>query len=185
MVRRIVTGISENGRPRIVSDAEVPRSPKSTMTPGFANCLVWATQVPASPGADPTMSLRSWVPGPGETIALTVTFPPDSVYADPAFDPAAAAAEQLEATPGLAELFEPDNPGMHTTPTVDYGVVLDGEITLDLDGETAVLGPGDIVVQNSTRHAWRNPGSKAATVSFAMIGVPETSAVRSRKAAEV
>jgi mannose-6-phosphate isomerase-like protein (cupin superfamily) len=111
------------------------------------------------------------VPGPGETIALTVTFPPASVYADPGFDPAAAGAEQLEATPGLAELFEPDAPGMHTTPTVDYGVVLKGEIVLDLDGgEVATLGPGDIVVQNRTRHAWRNPGTEPATVFFVLIG---------------
>lgn len=186
MVRRIVTGVNEGGKSTIVSDAEPPRSPKSTKTPGFANYLLWATKAPASPGADPTMSLRSWVPAPGETIALTVTFPPDSVYADPAFDPAAAAAEQLEATPGLAELFEPDNPGMHTTPTVDYAVVLDGEIVLDLDGETAVLGPGDFVVQNSTRHAWRNPGTRPATLFFVMIGAHETdTAVRIQPAAEV
>ncbi len=80
------------------------------------------------------------------------------------------------AVPGLAELFEPDNPGMHTTPTVDYGVVLEGEIVLDLDaGETTLLRPGDVVVQNGTRHAWRNPGTRPATVFFVLIGTGDAS----------
>jgi mannose-6-phosphate isomerase-like protein (cupin superfamily) len=173
MVRRVVTGISESGKPTIVSDGEPPRSRKYTNVPGFANCLVWSTKAPATPSADPTTSLRSWIPGPAETIALTVTFPPDSVYADASYDPTAAAAEQLEAAPGLAELFEQEHPGMHTTPTVDYGVVLDGEIALDLDGESTVMRPGDIIVQNGTRHAWRNPGTKPATVFFVLIGTKD------------
>ncbi|MBW8739123.1 MAG: cupin domain-containing protein [Streptomyces turgidiscabies] len=175
MVRRVVTGVSPSGKPVIISDGEPPRTRQFTHTPGFARSLVWNTGAPAVPSADPTESLKSFVPAPGETIALTVTFPPASVYADPAWDPAAAAGEQLEATPGLAELFEPDNPGMHTTPTVDYGVVLSGEIVLDLDGgEVAALEPGDLVVQNATRHAWRNPGTEPATVFFVLIGAGGT-----------
>jgi len=171
MVRRVVTGVSASGKPVIVSDGEPPRSRQYAHTPGFANSLVWTTAAPAVPATDPTAALRHWVPGPGETIALAVTFPPDSVFADPGFDPAAAGAEQLATTPGLAELFEPDAPGMHTTPTVDYAVVLAGEIVLDLDGgETTLLGAGDIVVQNGTRHAWRNPGSAPATVFFVLMG---------------
>jgi hypothetical protein len=121
MVRRVVTGVDPSGKPVIVSDGEPPVSRQYTHTPGFARSLVWNTTAPAAPSADPTESLKSYIPAPGETIALTVTFPPASVYADPGWDPAAAGAEQLEATPGLAELFEIDNPGMHTTPTVDYG----------------------------------------------------------------
>ena len=137
MVRRVVTGLSDSGKAVIVSDGEPPRSRRRVHTPGFADALVWTTAAPPAPSADPTQALRSWVPGAGETIAMTVTFPPDSVYADPGFDSDAARAEQRVAVPGLAERFEADNPGMHTTPTVDYGVVLDGEIVLDLDaGET-------------------------------------------------
>jgi len=176
MVRRVVTGLSESGKALIVSDGEPPCSRQRVHTPGFADALVWTTTVPPRPAADPTKELRSWVPGPGETIAMTVTFPPDSVYADPAFDAAAAAAEQQQAIPGLAELFEADNPGMHTTPTVDYGVVLEGEIVLDLDaGETTLLRRGDVVVQDGTRHAWRNPGTSPATVFFVLIGAGDAS----------
>jgi mannose-6-phosphate isomerase-like protein (cupin superfamily) len=175
MVRRVVTGVSPSGKPVIVSDGEPPRTRQFTHTPGFARSVVWNTGSPAVPSEDPTADLTNFVPAPGETVALTVSFAPGSVYADPSWDPAAAAAEQLEASPGLAELFEPDNPGMHTTPTVDYGVVLSGEIVLDLDGgETAVLKPGDIVVQNATRHAWRNNSTVPATMFFVLIGAGGT-----------
>jgi mannose-6-phosphate isomerase-like protein (cupin superfamily) len=170
MVRRVVTGVSERGDAVIVSDGPPPISRRRVNVPGFADALVWRTDVPARLSAEPSEP-RSWLPGPGETIAMTVTFPPDSVYADPGFDEAAARAEQLQAVPGLAELFEADKPGMHTTPTVDYAVVLDGEILLDLDaGQTTLLLPGDVVVQNGTRHAWRNPGSTPATIFVVLIG---------------
>jgi mannose-6-phosphate isomerase-like protein (cupin superfamily) len=174
MVRRVVTGLSESGKAVIVSDGDPPISRRRVFTPGFADALVWRTALPARPSAEPSQEPRSWVPGPGETIALTVTFPPDSVYTDPGFDPAAARAEQLSAIPGLAELFEADHPGMHTTPTVDYAVVLEGEPVLDLDaGETTRLRPGDVVVQNGTRHAWRNPGAAPATIFVVLIGAGE------------
>ncbi len=88
---------------------------------------------------------------------MVVTFPPGSVFQSSAFDPNKAVQEQLQATPGLTELFEPNEPGMHTTPTVDYGIVLEGEIWLELDnGKLSKLKKHDIVVQNGTRHAWRN-----------------------------
>ncbi len=103
---------------------------------------------------------------------MMVTFPPDSVFADPSFDGAAAAAENLAKTPGLADLFEPDNPGMHTTPTVDYAVVISGSVVLEVDEGAAVrLEPGDVVVQNGTRHAWRVPPSdEPATIFVILMG---------------
>ena len=176
MPRRVVTGFSE-GKPAVVSDSEPPRTRRHAHTRGFVSSLVWATSAPANLEEDPTLNWKSFVPEPGETVALAITFPPSKVYADPAFDGAAATSEQMEALPGLAELFEPDGSGMHATPTVDYCVVLQGEIVLDLDGgETAELSAGDIVVQNMTRHAWRNVGSEPATVFFVLNGVEKVSA---------
>jgi quercetin dioxygenase-like cupin family protein len=171
MVRRVVTGLSESGKAVIVSDGEPPISRRRVHVPGFADALVWRTAVPARPSTEPSEEPQSWLPGPGETIAMTVTFSSDRVYTDAGFDPVAAREEQLRAVPGLAELFEADKPGMHTTPTVDYAVVLDGELVLDLDaGKTTRLRPGDVVVQNGTRHAWRNPGSTPATIFVVLIG---------------
>lgn len=102
---------------------------------------------------------------------MIVTFPPDEVRMSANFDPVAAGNEQLAATPGIAETFEKDNPGMHTTPTVDYAVVLDGEIWLELDdGKVVHLKRHDTVVQQGARHAWRNRSTKPATLAFVLLG---------------
>ena len=70
----------------------------------------------------------------------------------------AALAEFGDKLPGLGEYLEPDHPGMHTTATIDYEFVVSGRCILELDdGATREVGPGDTVVQNGTRHAWRNP----------------------------
>ncbi|EKT80469.1 hypothetical protein Rwratislav_00210 [Rhodococcus wratislaviensis IFP 2016] len=171
MIRRVVTGLTAGGTPAIVSDGAPPRSHVHTLPPGMVNTLLWHTSARANAmGEDRTRELASYVPAPGDSVALVVTFPPDSVFADPDFDVVAAATEQNKAIPGLAELFEQDSPGMHTTPSVDYGVVLDGEIILDLEQDSTVLRAGDIVVQNGTRHAWRNATDNPAVMFFVLIG---------------
>ena len=58
--------------------------------------------------------------------------------------------------------MDPSDPGMHTTDTIDFEVVLEGTIVLELDdGAEVTLNPGDTVVQNGTRHRWRNRGRQA------------------------
>lgn len=173
-VRRVVTGIGPEGRSGIVSDGPAPRSAQYASVPGFASALLWSS--PAAPrvgsGAvkDETPQV-SFVPGPGETRLMFVTFPPDSVMMRPEFDGAAFGAEFMQKAPGLAETFEMDHPGMHTTNSVDYDVVLDGEIVLELDeGREVTLRRHDVVVQHGTRHAWRNRSDRPATMLFVLIG---------------
>ena len=135
--------------------------------------------VPALPfdGVDPTPAVSSFLPGPGETRFLVVTFPPDAVFGAANFDVEAAVRENLAVSPGLAECFEPD--GMHATPTVDYAIVLDGEIWLELDeGRSTLLRQHDVVVQNGTRHAWRNKSDRSATLAFVLIGAPQHGTAR-------
>lgn len=171
-IRRVVTGHNSSGRAVVASDSAPPRTNKFEHVPGMVSRLVWATSAVAHlpyGGRDPTGAVTSIVPGPGETRLLIVTFPPDSVFASPDFNPEAAMRENLEASPGLAELFEPD--GMHQTPTVDYGIVLEGEVWLELDdGRQDRLQRHDVVVQNGTRHAWRNKTAEPATLAFVLIG---------------
>jgi quercetin dioxygenase-like cupin family protein len=74
--------------------------------------------------------------------------------------------------PGLAERFDPDDPGMHSTPTVDYAVVLEGEVWLVMaGGEGTLLRRGDVVIQNATRHAWRNRSERPATIATVLVGI--------------
>ena len=173
-VRRVVIATNDQGAAEVVVDGSPPRQHDFDNTPGFSQALVWATPaLPSLPynGVDPTPAATSFVPEVGGTRFILLTFPPDSVYADSTFDGAAAGAEAMQQSPGIAELFELDSPGMHTTPTVDYDIVLDGEIWLELsDGQEVKLGTGDIVVQHGARHAWRNKSDRAATIAAILIG---------------
>lgn len=171
-IRRIVTGHDEHGASMVALDGAAPRSDAFVHIRGMMSRLIWATApLPTLPfdATDPTVSVKSIVPPQSGTRFLVVTFPPDSVFFAPDFDPAAATAENLAISPGLAELFEAD--GMHATPTIDYGIVLDGEIWLELDdGRAELLHQHDVIVQNGTRHAWRNKSDRSATLAFILIG---------------
>jgi len=170
-VRRVVTG-NVGGKSKIVSDGGTRRSHVFKSIPGQATTLVWSTPpVPSLPldGSDVISEQSGYVPAPGETRLMIVTFPPDSVMAS--IDPGAAGQEFGVHVPDLAARMEPDNPGMHTTDTVDYGIVLEGEVWLELDdGKEVHLKPQDVVVQNGTRHAWRNKSDKPVTLAFVLIG---------------
>lgn len=171
--RRIVTGI-RGGKSVIVSDGTAPNAHRHVATPGLMTAVVWTTAaVPqlSEEAHEPAPAGVRITPQPGESTLLIVRFPPDSVMADPRFDPAAAGAEYLEHLPGLAELFEHEHPGMHTTESLDYDIVLDGDIWLELDdGVQTHLTTGDIAVQCGTRHAWRNKSERPTTMAFVLIG---------------
>ncbi|MFI7134333.1 cupin domain-containing protein [Nonomuraea sp. NPDC050153] len=171
--RRVVTGVRD-GKSVVVSDGPVPNAHHYTSIPGMMTSVVYATAAtPPLPQDDGECAPARLVvpPAPGETRLVIVTFPPDASMARPQFDPAAADAEQRDFIPGLAERFEADAPGMHRTETVDYDIVLDGEIWLELDdGATTHLATGDVVVQCGTRHAWRNKSDRTATMCFVLIG---------------
>jgi mannose-6-phosphate isomerase-like protein (cupin superfamily) len=71
----------------------------------------------------------------------------------------------------LAQWADPDDPGMHRTASTDYDVVLEGTVGLELDdGVEVMLGPGDIVVLNGTRHRWHNRGDTLARVVSITVG---------------
>ena len=100
------------------------------------------------------------------------TLPPESSVVLPDdLDQEAAEAAVEAALPGLLSHIEPDHPGMHTTATVDYEMVIAGRFILELDDSAQVtLEPGDTVVQNGTRHAWRNPFDEPATFVVVLVG---------------
>lgn len=175
MVRRIVTG-EKNGRSYVVSDGPVANTHDFVSVPGFRTTLAWMTHdVPQLPydgtGTDPVAEITSMLPGPNGSCLIVVSFPPDSVMTSPDFDGAAAAAEQAQFLPGLADSFDPDGSGMHITATVDYDIIIEGELWLELDdGEIRHLKAGDVVIQNGTRHAWRNRTDKPTTMISVMVG---------------
>lgn len=172
--RRVVTGLRD-GRSVFVGDGPAPNCHHYEGWPGFMTSVVWATpRDPAVPFADarePAPPGVAVLPAPGETRLMVVRFPPDSLFADPRFDPARLGEEQAFHLNSLAASFERDDPGMHRTDSLDYGIVLENEIWLELDdGEMRRLGQGDVVVQGGVRHAWRNRSDRPTTMCFVLIG---------------
>ena len=87
------------------------------------------------------------------------------------FDAVAAAQEFAQLQPDMAAVQERDHPGMHRTETIDYVIVLDGEVYLELDDHQEVLlKPHDAIIQNGTRHAWRNRSDRSVLLAVVLIG---------------
>jgi len=172
-VRRVVTGHA-SGKAVIVSDGAPEKNYDFVHLPGMSTALMWATAAqPAVPNdrKDVVSATTTWLPQTGETRFIFLTFPPDSLSMQPDFDGAAVGQEYMEKVPDIAARFEPDHPGMHATDSVDYGIVLDGEVWLELDdGKQIHLKPHDVVIQNGTRHAWRNKTDRPVKMAFILIG---------------
>jgi mannose-6-phosphate isomerase-like protein (cupin superfamily) len=164
-----------NGKSIVESDEQI-EAYEFHSVPGYEHTLIWVNAT--TPDLREKQQLdpypESVVPGPGGTSLHFVTFPPGSVFAEPSFDADAARSEALVRLRGLADHFEREDPAMHRTNTVDYSIVWDGEMWLELDDrQTIRLERGDVVVQNGTRHAWRNKGSKPTTMLFFLNGAKE------------
>jgi mannose-6-phosphate isomerase-like protein (cupin superfamily) len=171
-VRRVVTGHSPEGKAIFASDQEVDPVTVSLL-PGFEFHRLWGGDEPCSfPDAGTQPSHTQYFPPVGGFRFGLFTVPPASSSAAAGdIDVEAGLAELEAALPGLAGHMEPDAPGMHTTATIDYEYVVWGRVVLELDdGASVELGPGDTVVQNGTRHAWRNPFDEPCTLVVVLVG---------------
>jgi mannose-6-phosphate isomerase-like protein (cupin superfamily) len=167
-IRRVVTGQLADGRSVFVSDEQV----EPVAISGLEFHRIW--------GSDARVQL----PTDGQTSQPRLYFPPAEGFRFAFFSlPAASAppppgsviSEMQAKLPGLAEVLERGHPGMHTTDTVDFDIVISGEVWLELDEGTEVrLGPGDCVVQNGTRHAWRNKSDQPCLIAVALVGAQRT-----------
>lgn len=170
-VRRLVTGHDASGRSVFVSDEEV-ESVTFDMLPGFAIHKLWGGDAaPTFPGAGRQEDWTSYFPAVGGFRFVLATFPPEPAQPPADVDFAAAVAEFEQKLPGLITHMEPDEPGMHTSDTIDFEVLLSGQLTLELDdGQERLLQPGDAVVQNGTRHRWKNAGTEPAVMAGFIVG---------------
>jgi cupin domain len=171
-VRRVVTGHDRSGKAVFVSDSQVEPITAELM-PGSEFHKLWGgDKTPQFPDNGAEQPQPTYFPPIGGFRFGMFSLPPQSSAAPQAPRDMAAAANELEAKlPGLAGYMEPDAPGMHTTDTIDFEVVLEGEVWLELDGGKEVhLLPGDTVVQNGTRHAWHNKGTKPARLAVFICG---------------
>ena len=163
MTRRVVTGQTANGKSVFVSDEVLPEGQ-------FAQ--LWGSDEPVAlptDGAEPKWT-RFFPPANGFRF-LVWTLAPDPPGGTEALLTPEVVAMMNERLPGLLDAMEPDNPGMHTTDTVDFDVVLSGDVWLELDdGAEVKLSAGDCVIQNGTRHAWHNRSGAPTTMISALVG---------------
>ena len=172
--RRVVTGHDNSGRAIVLSDAP-PTRVQAVGTHGPTFYEVWNTrETPARidrAGGEPHESQLTLVPPRNGTRIRVLDIPPES-EATTKMDAAAARAHFAEI--GAAEASTAGDPAarhpfMHRTQSIDYGIVLEGEITLILDeGETTVKA-GDIVIQRGTNHGWANRSGKNCRIAFILI----------------
>jgi mannose-6-phosphate isomerase-like protein (cupin superfamily) len=178
-VRRVVTGHSAEGRAIFVDDQMVAPVTLSLL-PGSEFHRLWGSDVKSSfPDDGSKPEATNYFPPPEGFRFGFFTIPPDGGVGTPAdLDIVAALAEFEERLPGMAPYLEPDQPGMHTTATIDYGVVLSGEVILELDdGAKLTLRAGDTYIQNGTRHRWSNTGNVPAVLAVALIGAHHATVV--------
>jgi mannose-6-phosphate isomerase-like protein (cupin superfamily) len=175
-MRRVVTGNDAKGASRFVSDEEV--DPVTvTRLPGASFVKAWGSDRPVvlpTDGSRPPAA--DYLPPPGGFRFDVVTLPPAGTEAPTGLDPEAAQTEMEAKLPGLARLMERDHPGMHTTDSVDFDMVIAGEVWLEVDdGERVLLRTGDCVVLNGTRHAWANESNEPCVMVSVLIGAERRS----------
>lgn len=172
-IRRIVTGHNQEGKAVVLSDSALPHVTRPPMQPGLAFHEIWNTDATPAPvnftEAEPTDRHRDTAPPSNGTIIRIVDIPPEGADG-PDFDKDQARAV-FDAV-GLGENADHTLPGrhplMHRTESIDYGVVLEGEITLLLDEDAVALKPGDVVIQRGTIHAWANRSGAVCRMLFVL-----------------
>jgi len=167
-IRRVVTGHNAEGNSVIVSDEASPNSLTALDDPAYGLTDLWeTTATPADNSQDGDPAARKIVLGPPSrgSIFRVVEFPPDMQMAGKI--DAKAIFEALSA--GHTRDVSARHPAMHRTSTVDYAVVISGEIYAMMDiGETK-LTAGDCLIQRGTNHAWSNRSDKPCLVAFVLL----------------
>ena len=177
-VRRVVTGHDAAGKSVFVSDDTVsPDEP--LLLPGAEFHRLWGgDETPRFPDDGAMPRYTTYFPPVGGFRFSIFSVPPGDAAPSTDIDFEAAVADAEAKLPGLLGYLDPSDPGMHTTDTIDFEVVLDGTVVLELDdGAEVTLHPGDTVVQNGTRHRWKNPGPGSARLALFICGA-EHSGIR-------
>ena len=172
-VRRVVTGHDRNGKAIVLSDGPTPVH-SNPLRPGQVAHEIWKTSAMPIPigrdEPDPVTGKRQLHPPPGGTMFRISEVPPEteairSMTPEQARESFRAVGNEAASTYGRGGR----HPLMHRTETVDYAVVLEGEITLLLDDADIKLSAGDVVIQRGTSHAWSNRSGKTVKMLYVLI----------------
>jgi quercetin dioxygenase-like cupin family protein len=173
-IRRVVTGHDGSGKAIVLSDGPVPTVHSNPIRPGQLSFEVWKTSAMPIPLAidepEPTTGPRRLQPPPMGTVFRISVVPPET-EATRNLTPEQAQELFRKSGAGEASTYGRGgrHPMMHRTETVDYAVVLEGEITLLLDEGDVNLKAGDVVIQRGTSHAWSNRSGKPVRMLYVLM----------------
>lgn len=167
-IRRVVTGHDANGTAIIARDG-MAENVRVRAANGLTSTLLWAEDTtPGDNAGDVDKADRDIgvAPPDGGSVFRIVEFVPDD---------ASVSNEDMKRELGL----DPDSggpvrhPGMHKTRSVDYAIVISGEIDMLVDEDEVHLTAGDVIVQRGTNHAWANRGTEPCRIAFVLIDAQE------------
>ena len=173
-IRRVVTGHDKDGKAIVVSDGLTPTLKTNPLRPGHRSTEVWRTNAAPAPitqnEPDPTLGARTIHPAPQGTVIRIAEIAPESedirkLTPEQAREVFKAAGNENASTFGRGGR----HPMMHRTETIDYAVILEGELTMLLDEEDVQLKAGDVVIQRGTNHAWSNRSGKICRILYVLI----------------
>lgn len=172
-IHRVVTGHDQDGRAMVISEDGLPSVHRLAAIPGTVFHEVWSTEgAPAIVGntPDPTLGALMLPPPKHGTRMRFVDIPPDTEDflkngAARMKDAFSAIGDEAASTVNASS----PHPLMHRTESIDYGILIHGEIVLILDKGEVVLKPGSVVIQRGTNHAWANRTKETARMLFILI----------------
>jgi len=172
-IRRVVTGHDKNGKAIVLSDGPCTAVRTHPNRPGHKSTDIWKTTAMPAPiareEADPSLGPRDFVPPMGTKIRISEIPPEPESFKS--LTPEQAREFFKEGGNPQASTFGQNSrhPFMHRTESVDYAVVLEGEITMLLDDQDITLKAGDVVIQRGTNHAWSNRSDKPVRMLYVLI----------------
>ncbi len=170
-VRRIVTIDDEEGKSLVIADGPSPDARGDPARPGFSSARIWVTDAsPARIGEyrDAVLVHPHMIEPPrAGSLCRIVTFPPDNTFLAKVGANEVAAFFHAMGSPGASTYSTTAlHPYMQKTQTLDFCLILEGEITLVLDTEEVHLKVGDTVVQRGTNHAWSNRSNRPCRIAI-------------------
>lgn len=160
-VRRIVTGTNAEGRSVIQSDGTAPNV---FWTPGRLPChVLWATGEARAPGDEPAPPEHPFpFHSHGGSLLRVADFPPDSFHDQ-------SEVKKFLDENGVIDGAKPRHFMFHKTESLDYAIVLEGEIWAMMDEGEALMKAGDVLIQRATNHSWSNRSDKVCRVAFVLL----------------
>ena len=160
-VRRIVTGTNAQGKSVIASDGVAPNV---FWDPGRLPChVLWVTGESRAPGDEPAPAGHKFpFHSHGGSLLRVADFPPDSFHDQ-------SEVKRLLNESGVIDTAKPRHFMFHKTESLDYAIVLEGEIVAMMDDGEALMKAGDILIQRATNHSWSNRSDKVCRVAFVLL----------------